>query len=434
MKRHGQDDVAIVGGAGSPPRVRRVAMLSVHTSPLDQPGTGDGGGLNVYVTETGRRLAARGIQVDVYTRATAPDAAVVEVSEGFTVRHVAAGPQAPVDKAELPSHLCSFLLGLERHVSDHALRDRYDVVHSHYWLSGWVGRRLRDRWGIPLVQSFHTLARVKNASLAPGDAPEPPLRMLAEARIVEDADRIVVPVCGEARMLHRTYGTSGARLSVVRPGVDPDLFRADGRRALPREVSPGDGPVLLFVGRLQPLKAPDVAIRTLAHVRRDIPEARLLIVGGVSGSGHGASSPAALRALARRLGVEGAVGIAPARPQRALADVYRAADLLLVPSRSESFGLVALEAQACGTPVVAADVGGLRAVVEGGGVLVPGHDPQDHAAAAVRLLSDEDRLARVATAGIRHAAAASWDRTVDGLIDVYRDVTTTIRERGVAGA
>lgn len=435
MRRQGQDDVAILDGAGTPPPVRRVAMLSVHTSPLDQPGTGDGGGLNVYVTETGRRLASRGVRVDVYTRSTSPDVpAVVQVSEGLAVRHVAAGPEAPVGKAELPSHLCAFLLGLERHVTDHGLRGRYDVVHSHYWLSGWVGRRLRDRWGVPLVQSFHTLARVKNASLAPGDAPEPPLRMLAEARIVDDADRIVVPVCGEARMLHRTYGTSGARLSVVRPGVDRDLFRPDGRRMFPPELPPGDGPVLLFVGRLQPLKAPDVAIRTLGHVRRDIPDARLLIVGGVSGNGHGASTPEDLRALAHRLGVERAVGIAPARPQPALADVYRAADLLLVPSRSESFGLVALEAQACGTPVVAADVGGLRAVVEEGGVLVPGHDPVDHAGAAVRLLSDARRLDRVSEAGIRQAAAASWDRTVDGLIDVYRDVTATIREREVAGA
>lgn len=435
MKVRGQDDVAIVGGTSDRPLVRRVAMLSVHTSPLDQPGTGDGGGLNVYVMESARRLAARGIAVDVFTRTASPHVPpVVDVTDGFTVRHIDAGPRGPVDKEDLPNHLCAFLLGLERHVDEHGPRGRYDVLHSHYWLSGWVGRRLRDRWSVPLVQSFHTLARVKNAALAPDDDPEPALRVVAEARIVDDADRIIVPVCGEARLLHRTYGASGARLSVVRPGVDPDLFHADGRRSLPNEAPPGAGPLLLFVGRLQPLKGPDVAIRTLAEVRASIPGARLLVVGGTSGKGRVASTPDDLRVLARRLGVADAVTIVPARSQRVLAEIYRAADLVLVPSRSESFGLVALEAQACGTPVVAADVGGLRAVVGEGGILVSGHDPADYADASVGLLTDRRRRERVAAAGIRHASTASWERTVDGLLDVYRDVTTTVAAREVAGA
>lgn len=392
----------------------RVAVLSVHTSPLAQPGTGDGGGLNVYVVEVARRMASRGITVDVFTRRTSPDQPdLVAVADGLAVRHVSAGPPAPVDKGELPRHLCDFLASVEQHPA-------YDVVHAHYWLSGWVGRRLRDRWDVPLVQSFHTLAKVKNASLAPGDEPEPEGRLLAEGQVIAEADRIVVPVCGEARFLHREYAVSGARLSVVPPGVDLDVFHP-GPAPRPDEAPPGDGPLLLFVGRLQPLKGPDVAVRTLAAVRDTVPDVRLLVVGGTSGNGAGRSDPHELRMLAASLGVGDAVAFGPARPQRALADLYRSADVVLVPSRSESFGLVALEAQACATPVVAADVGGLSAAVRGG-TLVHGHDPADHAAAVVALLTDPDHHRRATAAGARAARSASCDRTVDGLLDVYREV------------
>lgn len=435
MKRRRQDDAPVPGSVRERGRVRRVAMVSVHTSPLDQPGTGDGGGLNVYVMETGRRLAARGVQVDVFTRASSPDLdPIVYAADGFAVHHVVAGPRSPIDKNELPDHLWAFLLGTENHVNAHGISRAYDALHSHYWLSGWVGRRLRDRWGVPLVQSFHTLARVKNAALAPDDEPEPTVRLQAEASIVDEADRIIVPVCGEARMLHRTYGTSGARLSVVRPGVDLDRFRSDGPAEVPPEAPPGDGPLLLFVGRLQPLKGPDVAIRTLAEVRRDVPDTRLLMIGGASGSGRDLSTPQHLRTMAAELGVADAVGVGPARPQQVLSRIYRAADVLLVPSRSESFGLVALEAQASGTPVVAANVGGLRAVVDGGGTLVDGHDPRAHADAVLEFLRDDELRAHTSAAGIRNAAGASWERTVDGLIEVYREVGSEVVERGVAGA
>lgn len=395
----------------------RIAVLSVHTSPLDQPGAGDGGGLNVYVTEVARHMAARGTTVDIFTRRTDPDQPdTVTVAPRLAIHHVDAGPAGPVPKDELPRHLSAFLLSLERRVSQ-----PYDVVHAHYWLSGWVGRRLRDRWGVPLVQSFHTLAKVKNALLAPGDDPEPEDRLVGEALVVEAADRIVVPVCGEARLLHREYGLSGARITVVPPGVDLDVFHP-GPAPAPDEAPPGDGPLLLFVGRLQPLKGPDVAIHTLAEVRRVVPDARLLIVGGTSGNGAGRSGPEELLTLADDVGVADAVAVAPARPQQALAELYRAATLVHVPSRSESFGLVALEAQACATPVVATDVGGLRATIQGGGTLVPGHDPGDHAAAVLAYLTDAERYRAASAAGARAARVATWDRTVDGLLAVYRDV------------
>ncbi len=397
--------------------VRRVAVLSVHTSPLDRPGTGDGGGLNVYVREVATRIAARGVHVDIFTRRTDPALpGTVPLAPGVDVHHLDAGPAAPVDKEQVANHLCAFLLALRAHPT----AGSHDVVHAHYWLSGWVGRRIAPRWGVPLVQTFHTLGVLKNATLAPGDTPEPPLRLLAEERVAQAADRVLVLTCGEARLLHWTYGLSGARLTVVPAGVDLDRFgpAQDG------PVGGAPGPELLFVGRLQPLKGPDVAIRTLAELRRTLPTARLRIIGGASGNGHGTSGPAQLRALAAELGVGDAVQIEDAVEQHLLVDRYRAADVLLAPSRSETFGLVALEAQACGTPVVAADVPGLEAVVRDGGVLVPGHEPTDHAAAALTLLTDPAHAAAVSRAGIAAARAASWDRTVSRLLDVYAEVVS----------
>lgn len=407
--------------------VRRVAVLSVHTSPLHQPGEGDGGGLNVSVAETARLLADRGVAVDVFTRATdeAQPATVLlhRAADGTEARvhHLVAGPVAPVDKADVAGLLCGVLLALERHPEVRARLDRgevpYDLVHAHYWLSGWVGRRISARWRIPFVQTFHTLGVLKNAHLAPGDAPEPPLRLVAEAAVARAADMVTVMTCGEASLLHRSYGLSGARLQVVPAGVDLSRFAP---RTTPR---PADRPpTLLFVGRLQPLKGPDVAVRTLAEVRRQVPDARLRIVGGASGTGEGTTGPEQLRALAAELGVAEAVTVEPATDQATLARIYHEADVLVAPSRSETFGLVALEAQASGLPVVAADVPGLRTVVGDGGVLVAGHDPVAHAAAAASLLRDRRLAATVGAAGVDTARGATWDRAVTRLLAVYAKV------------
>jgi D-inositol-3-phosphate glycosyltransferase len=417
-------------GGGSPPRLptpgappARVALLSVHTSPLDRPGTGDGGGLNVYVREVALRMAARGAQVDIFTRRADPDLPdAVTLAEGVVVHHVTAGPAVPLPKREVANHLCAFVLALAGHPSGGS----HDVVHAHYWLSGWVGRRIAVRWGIPLVQTFHTIGALKNANLAPGDEPEPPLRLIAEERVARDADRTLVLTCGEARLLHQAYGLSGAKLTVVPAGVDLERFQPAVRVATPRPAGP---PKLLFVGRLQPLKGPDVAVRTLAEVRRTLPDARLRIIGGVSGSGAGPTGPVGLRALAHELGIAEAVELLPAIDQRELAAHYRAADVVLVPSRSETFGLVALEAQACGIPVVAAEVAGLEAVVGRGGTLVPGHDPADHAAAALAYLTDPELAAAASAAGLATARAASWERTVDRLLGVYQEVARQHAER-----
>lgn len=399
--------------------VRSVAVVAVHTSPLHQAGTGDGGGLNVYVRETAERLAARGVRVDVFTRDVG-EGDPVEVSEGFTVHPVVAGPRAPVAKHRLPNHLCEFYLNLLRHPTI----GTHDVVHAHYWLSGWVARRVAARERLPFVQTFHTLAALKNDARSPGEAPEPPLRLAAEQRISEAADRIAVLTCGEARHLHRRFGVPGSRLDVVPAGVDLERF-SPGEGA-PDEFPEG-GPRLLFVGRLQRLKGPDVALRTLAVVRRTHPDAVLLVVGGPSGEEDARTDHADLLELARSLGVADAVRVVPARPQTELAALYRAADVMLVPSRSETFGLVALEAQACGTPVVAADVGGLRAVVNGGGTLVPGHDPEDHGRAVLRYLDDAGTSATAGERGLATARRATWDHTVDRLLEVYADLQAARR-------
>ena len=405
--------------------VSRVGLISVHTSPLAQPGTGDGGGLNVYVRETATRLAERGIHVDIFTRWEDPKLPeTVMLIDGVEVHHIEAGPRQPLPKGEVANLLCAFVLGLQRHPS----AGLHDVLHAHYWLSGWVGRRIAQRWGTPMVQTFHTLGLLKNATLAPGDVPEPALRLVAEQRVATEADRLLVLTCGEARLLHRSYGISGQRLTVVPAGVDLDLFCPQQRRPASGERRrPPRDPELLFVGRLQPLKGPDIAVRILAEVRRSHPTAQLRIIGGTSGNGVGSTGPTDLQALAASLGVADALTIEPAVDQRDLVARYHAADVVLVPSRSETFGLVALEAQACGIPVVAAAVAGLEAVVGDGGALVPGHDPVDHAAAVLRYLDDPVLADAASQAGITTGRRSSWERTVDRLVAIYSEVAAEAR-------
>jgi D-inositol-3-phosphate glycosyltransferase len=398
-----------------------VATLSVHTSPLDQPGAGDAGGMNVYIVEVSRRLAARGIAVDVFTRATSSDLPpVVEVSPGVTVRHVSAGPFEGLGKEELPGQLCAFTAAVLREEAQHE-PGFYDVVHSHYWLSGQVGWLARDRWSVPLIHTAHTLAKVKNAALAAGDRPEPRARVIGEEQVVAEADRLIANTEEEAAQLVGRYGADPARTLVVPPGVDLDRFTPGDRAAARRAVGvPDDAVLLLFVGRIQPLKAPDVLLGAAARMLADDPalrgRLRVHVVGAPSGSGL--EAPRKLEELAAALGIADVVRFLPPQPPERLAEQYRAADVAVVPSHNESFGLVALEAQACGTPVVAAAVGGLRTAVRDGfsGVLVDGHDPADYAAAIRSALPRRELLAAGAR---RHAGRFSWERTADSLVAAY---------------
>lgn len=416
--------------------ISRVAMISLHTSPLDQPGTGDAGGMNVYVVEVARQLAEQGIEVDIFTRATSSALdPVVRLTDGVTVRHVHAGPFEGLTKNELPGQLCVFAREVLRTEAMFPL-GHYDVVHSHYWLSGQVGALARDRWGVPLVHSMHTMAKVKNAALAAGDTPEPAQRLIGEEQVVEASDVLIANTDLEARQLIDLYGAAPARVEVVHPGVDTALFHplSDADRAAARRARgiPEDAVVPLFAGRIQPLKAPDVLLRAVAELLAREPGLRrrlvVPVVGGPSGSGL--EHPTSLADLAVELGIDDVVRFVPPVAQAELAEWYSVATLVAVPSYNESFGLVAVEAQASGAPVVAAAVGGLPTVVREGrsGLLVDSHDPLEWAGAIGRIASDPAFRARLATGARRQAERFSWASTADQTLGVYERARALMRE------
>ncbi len=404
----------------------RVAVLSVHTSPLDQPGTGDSGGMNVYIRAVAERLAEQGVEVDLFTRCKGQDSPeVFEVGPGTRLITVQAGPCAPVPKVDLPRFLPEFLGGVLRRA--HTDGRGYDIIHSHYWLSGWVGTSTKEIWGTPLVSSFHTLGKVKNYSLARGEAPEPDTRLAGEERVIAASDRILAPTPSEAAQLVGLYSADPDSIRIVPPGVDHTMFAPRPKAQARERLHLAGLRLALYVGRLQAHKGPDVAVRTLAEaVARDpatTEDLVLGIVGGPSGAGHGAEV-ARLMELAGALGVAERVMLFPPQPQARLADFYSAADVVLVPSRSESFGLVALEAQACGAPVVAAAVGGLRYVVDNGrsGFLVEGHDPADHAERMLQILADPALARQMGDVGAREALRFTWDSTAAEVLSVYREL------------
>jgi D-inositol-3-phosphate glycosyltransferase len=407
---------------------RRIATLSVHTSPLDQPGTGDAGGLNVYVVEVAKRLAELGTEVEIFTRAVSRETPpLAELVPGVLVHSVAAGPFEELDKVDLPAQVCEFTHEVLR-AEAAAEPGKFDLVHAHYWLSGKVGAAAKERWGVPFVQSMHTLGKVKNAALAAGDAAEPDERIKGELEVVAAADRLIANTAEEARQLTELYGAARDKVEIINPGADLSLFQPGGpqarREARARLGLPADAVVLLFVGRVQPLKGPDIALKAVARLVEAEPDLRqnlrIVLVGGPSGRQQRAD-PDRMHALAAQLGISDIVRFEPPCPQAELAQWYRAATVVLAPSHSESFGLVALEAQACGTPVIAARVGGLRTVVRHGhsGVLVDTHDPADWARAIRRLVRAPRYLAALSEGARRHASAFGWSATVDRLARVY---------------
>lgn len=401
-----------------------LALLSVHTSPLEQPGTGDAGGLNVYVDETSRQLAQRGIQVDVFTRATTPTQPQTEqIVDGVRVHHLPAGPLGSVRKNELPVYLCSLASEMLR-VGARNPAGYFDAIHSHYWLSGQVGSVASDRWNIPLVHTMHTLAEVKNANLATGDEPEPTLRVKGEQQVVRDSDFLVANTKSEATDLVDLYRADPERITVAHPGVDLVQF-APGDKMAAREalgIRP-DAYLALFVGRIQPLKGPDVLIRAAAELIKLRPDLADRLVVAICGgpSGAGPERMAELRRLSDDLGVSQVIRFEPPSTRPELARWFQAADVTCVPSYSESFGLVALESQATATPVLAANVGGLKTAVshEISGQLVDSHDP----AIWARHLDEFERQPRLreqlSHGARRHASDFGWSATADALVDVY---------------
>lgn len=396
----------------------RVALLSLHTSPLTQPGRGDSGGMNVYVRELAAGLAHAGHECVVYVRTDAEDLPDrVAVEPGVTVAHVAAGPP-DLAKEDLPAVVDAWADAVGADIEAHG---GVDVLHANYWLSGVAGHRLKHALDVPLVATFHTLARVKTAA---GD-PEPEARATAEQAVMACSDAVLASCAAEARQLAELYDVPRARIALVPPGVEHALFSPGPHRAARAAAGLadlGDRPVVLFVGRFQRLKGLDVAVSALSRLwARD---AVLVACGGPSGV-DGAAALAEVDALVAADGLQDRVRIVDPLPHHRLSSLYRAADVVVVPSRSESFGLVALEAMACGRPVVAADVGGLSTLVEHGttGLLVATRDPDDWAAALDSVLCLPDRAARLGQAAARHAEGYGWGGAALRLAGVYADVT-----------
>jgi D-inositol-3-phosphate glycosyltransferase len=412
--------------------MRRLAVLSLHTSPLAQPGTGDGGGMNVYVRELSSALARAGVECDVFTRAWADDLpATVSIEPGFRVHHVSAGPPTPIAKESLPGVVDEFADGvLKRMQTSESLGTAedlpFDAVHANYWLSGMAGHIIKHRMNLPLVSTFHTLDRVKaEASPEEVEADSPHRRAEAEAAIIQCSDTVLASCSVEAAQIHELYDADPSRIRIVAPGVDHAFFGPGDRRQARRALGlPGQGPLLLFVGRIQPLKGVAVAVRAVAALADDHADARLVVVGGPSGP-QGEAEVERTRAMVHDLGLEERVVFVPPRPHELLSTYYRAADVCLVPSRSESFGLVALEAAACGTPVVASDVGGLRSLIDHGrtGYLVEEPSPEAFAAWVRQILAEPLLAERLSTGAVLRARRYTWARAAHLLREIYAELT-----------
>jgi D-inositol-3-phosphate glycosyltransferase len=409
--------------------MRRLAVLSLHTSPLAQPGTGDGGGMNVYVRELSSALARTGAMCDVFTRAWSDDLpSVVDIEPGLRVHHVSAGPPRPLPMEALPAVVDEFADGVLKWMEGEQGMGEvpFDAVHANYWLSGMAGHTIKHQLNLPLVSTFHTLDRVK-AESSPEEvrADSSHRRAEAEAAIIRCSDTILASCSVEAAQISDLYLADPARIRIVAPGVDHAFFgpgdRRQARRALALEEK---GPLLLFVGRIQPLKGVPVAVRTLAALGRDHPDARLVVVGGPSGP-DGESEVASIGALVTELGLDGRVSFVPPRPHELLSTYYRAADVCLVPSRSESFGLVALEAAACGTPVVASDVGGLRSLIDHGrtGYLVEDRAPESFAAWVRQIVAEPLLAERLSTGAVMRARRYTWARAAHLLREIDAELT-----------
>ena len=408
----------------------RIAVLMVHTSPLEQPGIGDAGGMNIYVVESAQRMAAMGVSVDIYTRRThASETETVEISPGVRVRYFECG-HGTLTKEQLPAHISGLSKEFLRLLKD----EKYDAIHSHYWISGKVAMPAAKELGIPLVHTMHTMARVKNLNLAEGETPEPMIRVQGETQVVAAANALVANTDAEAASLVSLYDACPDIVHVVSPGVDLYTFTPGQGRSAARDFVglPNDALVVSFVGRIQPHKGPEVLIRATSELVKHSPLLRHKLIVNIIGGASGANTEEVdrLKELATWLAIDDVVRFSPPVPRADLAQWYRAADLVVVPSYSESFGLVALEAQACGTPVVATAVGGLRTAVADGisGVLVDGHDPKAWSSVIARLLQEPQRRVLLSMGAIEHASHFGWDATARGTLDIYDLVITESRK------
>jgi len=416
------------------PRTSKIATLMVHTSPLDQAGTGDAGGMNVYVVETAKKMAQAGVAVDIFTRANKPNLPEsIEIADGVNVKHLVAGPFEGLSKEELPSQLSALTSAFMNHRRQLS-KDYYSLLHSHYWISGQLGWVVSEATGTPLIHTMHTTAKVKNLNLAESEKPEPQVRSIGEEQVVKAATGLIANTDAEAASLVSLYDACPDRVFVVAPGVDLQSFSpADGKAAARARLNIAPDAILLtFVGRIQLHKGPDVLLKAAAEMVSHSPYLRaklaVVIIGGTSGYINELEK---LKSLAKFLKIKDITHFVDPVSRTVLPDWYRATDLVCVPSYSESFGLVALEAQACGTPVVATAIGGLRTAVSDGisGSLVDGHDPKAWSAVISRLIAEPARRLLLSMGAIEHASHFGWEMTARKTLDVY-DWVLTFRGKG----
>lgn len=399
--------------------IRRVAFLSLHTSPMEQPGSGDAGGMNVYIRGLASALAASGVEVEIFTRSTSAGQPAVEHPDpGVCVHNVISGPPRKLPKEELPELLHSMVDEIER-IRQRQPHGRYDVIHSHYWVSGVAGLELSRLWGVPLVHTMHTMAKVKNLLLDSGEKPEPRRREDGEHRIVDGAARLIANTPTEAAELVSHYNADFDHIDVAPPGVDLTVFTPAFRSRSRAQLGVPAGKFhLLFAGRIQRLKGPQVLIQAAAVLRSRRPDIDLqvTILGALSGA-----KDFDLKSLVSAAGMDDVVTHHPPVNAPELAGWFRSADVVVMPSYSESFGLVALEAQACGTPVVATRVGGLsRAIFDGRtGLLVEGHKPADWADVLEALYDDPATRKDMGLAAALHAENFGWQRTAAITLESY---------------
>jgi D-inositol-3-phosphate glycosyltransferase len=399
--------------------VSRLAVVSYHSSPLHEPGSGDAGGMTVYVRQVARSLAARGVHTDIFTRAAGPADRVTSLESGVRVTPVEAGPREEVPKENLPYFIEEFSDGVRAFAA--MQRIRYDIVHSHYWQSGLAAVRLASTWGVPLVHSHHTLGRVKNAALPPGDTPEPSSRLAGEAEVIAAASVLVASTEAEYQQLACLYGALHDKVKVIPPGVDHGVFHPGDAGNVRAELGIGDRSVLLFVGRIQPLKGIELAIRATEQLRHALDRSPVLLVVGGSSGQTGDRELGRLEALVGSLQLEDHVRFLGPQPHDRLPDFYNASDVVVVSSHSESFGLAALEAHACGRPVVGTPVGGLSHIVSNGvsGFLADDRDPSVFAAKLKTILSDPGLARSFSLEAERVSAGFSWDGAATTFLELY---------------
>ena len=405
--------------------VHRVAVVAYHSSPLAETGSGDAGGMTVFVRGLAHALARRGLHTDIFSRRDADRPRVVNLSEGVRAISIDAGPSEPVDKSAQISHIDDFVAGVRAFAT--ANRIRYDLVHSHYWQSGLAATELSSAWGVPFVHSNHTLGKVKNSFLAPGEPPERPERLAGEARVISSSDVLAVSTDAEIEQLTGLYGAARDRVTTVHPGVDHSLFNPLGDRVSARRaLGLGREATLLYVGRIQPLKGLELAVRSVEELSGAMEgDVVLLVVGGASGT-SGDAEVARLRDLAYELGVADRIRFLGPRPHTSLPALYRASDVVLMCSHTESFGFAALEAHACGIPVVATAVGGLSHIVADGvtGYLVEERDPAVFAGRLKTLLADTELRSQFSEAALARATAFDWDRSAAEFLELYECLAT----------